>query len=414
MGFTGLIGEHLSHSFSPFLHHALGNDAYALREVPCGEFAAFLGQRDFDAVNVTIPYKKEAARLCDVLSDTAARIGAVNVVINRGGVLYGDNTDYFGLSFLLAEAGLSLKGKTVAVLGSGGAGAVACTLARDVGARAVITVSRSGPVDYDSVYRYTDIEVVINTTPVGMFPDGGSCPLDPARFPRLEGAVDLVYNPRATRFVLAARAHGVPAVGGLAMLTAQAVRSHELFFGTPFSDRDALIRDLTAKAAFSLANLVLIGMPGCGKSTVGRALAKLTGRAFVDLDEGIEAEEGRSVPDIFSARGEAYFREKETALLARHAAHGGQVISVGGGAVLSEENRILMKQNGLVVCLDRPTDELVTDGRPLSAGGLPALQKMYKERAPLYRALADVTIPVCGTPDDCAARILSFFESRKG
>lgn len=403
----GLIGEKLGHSFSREIHEKLGRYEYALREIRKEELGAFMQARDFCGINVTIPYKSAVIPYLDGLSDLARAIGAVNTVVNREGKLFGDNTDVWGLIALIRRLTPDLAGKKVLILGTGGTSRAALAATRDLRAGKAIRVSRTGrdgALTYEEAYRTgTDADFLINTTPVGMFPHAGESPIDLSRFPRLSGVVDAIYNPLATRLLLDARALGIPAENGLYMLVAQAMRSAGLFTGEPVEEGETekIYRELLAEKR----NIVLIGMPGSGKSTVGELLAKKLDRPFRDTDREIVARAGKPIPEIFRNEGETSFRDLETAVIADLSRTGGAVIATGGGAILRRENLDALRQNGALVHLDRPLDDLLpTADRPL-ADDLAKLRALCETRDPLYRRAADLTVPVRGTPEQVANEI---------
>lgn len=398
-----LIGEHLSHSFSPKIHAMLGNSDYQLKELAPDEVEAFIKYGDYDGLNVTIPYKKTVLPYLDELTDTAQRLGAVNTIVRRAdGTLLGDNTDYFGFVYALESAGIALAGKHVLVLGSGGASGPAQAVARDAGAASVTVVSRKGEIHYGNVYeRCAQTEVLINCTPVGMYPEAGVTPVYPIRFPHLCGVADVIYNPARTLLLAAAQDLHIPTTGGLSMLVAQAAAAHQRFTGQPVDTAqiDRIVRAFAGQSE----NVVLIGMPGCGKSTVGKALAALLGKTFVDTDARIVQKAGKPIPEIFATEGEERFRAIEHAVVCEICAGHGQVIATGGGVVTRPENQYPLAQNGTVVWLQRPLELLATEGRPLSQAG--DLDEMYRARQMLYRGFSDMQIPNDGTPDEVAARI---------
>ena len=404
MGKYYLIGEHLSHSFSPQIHAMLGNPDYALKELSPDEVGEFVTGGDYAGINVTIPYKQTVIPYLDALTPAAEKLGAVNTVTRRAdGSLLGDNTDYFGFSYALASAGIALDGKRVLILGSGGASKTAVAVARDAGAAEVVIVSRSGEVNYENVYRlHGNAEIIINCTPVGMYPKSGTSPVDLAKFPHLCGVADMIYNPARTAFLAQAEQLGLPCTNGLSMLVAQAAAGHERFTGAPVDT--AQIKRIVRTFAAESANIVLIGMPGCGKSTIGAVLAHLTGKKFADTDALIVQKAGKPIPEIFAAEGEAHFRALEHEVICEVGAGHGQIIATGGGVVTREENLYPLRQNATVVWLQRPLQDLPTDGRPLSQAT--RLADMYRVRRPLYRAFCDLEIPNDGTPDEVAARIL--------
>ena len=396
----GLLGEKLGHSFSPRIHQELGGYEYRLYEKSPQELEVFLKSGDFDGLNVTIPYKQTVIPYCAGLSPRAQAIGSVNTLVRRAdGSLWGDNTDYDGFFAMLEQANISLDGKKALVLGSGGASKTVQAVLRDRGA-SVVVISRSGPDSYDNLDRHADARLVVNTTPVGMYPKNGAAALDIRRFPRCEAVLDVVYNPARTRLMLDAEACGIPAFGGLLMLVEQARRAAEIFTGNQIDA--AVTGRLTAKLARETQNIALIGMPGCGKTTVGRALADLLGRPFYDADEQIEARAGRKIPDIFAQDGEAAFRRLETEVLAELSRQSGAVIATGGGVVTREENRDLLRQNSTVVWLQRELHSLPLTGRPVSQSR--PLNELAAERMPLYRAWSDAAVEVCG-PEETAKAI---------
>ncbi len=409
----GLIGAKLGHSYSPALHARLGDYDYRLYERTEAEFVELMARRDFKGLNVTIPYKKVAFAHCDVLSDTARAVGCVNTLVVRpDGALYGHNTDIGGFLALARRAGIDLAGRKVVVLGSGGASLTVQAAARQSGASAVVVVSRGGPVDYEALYRdHADAGILVNATPVGMYPDNGRAPADLGRLPALRGVLDVVYNPDKTALVLDAEARGIPAAGGLYMLVGQAREAAELFTGHPIDE--AVAEDLYARLRGEVLNLVLVGMPGCGKTTLGRRLAERMRRPFVDCDAEIERRAGRGIPEIFAADGEAAFRALEAQVLADVGREKGQVIATGGGAVLRPENVRALRQNGVVALLERRLDALPTEGRPLSKSP-EALAAMWAVRAPKYRAAADFTIDNNGSPEEALARTEEAFHEAAG
>ncbi len=396
----GLLGEKLGHSFSPRIHQELGGYEYRLYEKSPQELDVFLKSGDFDGLNVTIPYKQTVIPYCAGLSPRAQAIGSVNTLVRRAdGSLWGDNTDYDGFFAMLEQANISLDGKKALVLGSGGASKTVQAVLRDRGA-SVVVISRSGPDSYDNLDRHADARLVVNTTPVGMYPKNGAAALDIRRFPRCEAVLDVVYNPARTRLMLDAEACGIPAFGGLLMLVEQARRAAEIFTGNQIDA--AVTGRLTAKLARETQNIALIGMPGCGKTTVGRALADLLGRPFYDADEQIEARAGRKIPDIFAQDGEAAFRRLETEVLAELSRQSGAVIATGGGVVTREENRDLLRQNSTIVWLQRDLHSLPLAGRPVSQSR--PLNELAAERMPLYRAWSAAAVEVCG-PEETAKAI---------
>ena len=413
----GLIGSKLGHSYSKIIHEMLCGYRYDLCPLPTEEEArAFLTRRAFKAINVTIPYKRLVMGACSYIDPRAKAIGAVNTVVNRNGLLYGYNTDYLGFAYLADAHGVEFTGRTVLILGTGGTHNTTSAVAKDKGAARVLTVSRhpdpeKGELSYaEAVHSGADI--VINTTPAGMYPNVGVCNLDVAAMPGLEAVLDVVYNPDKTELILRAEEAGVPvAVGGLEMLVAQAVYAAEYFLDRKFDDAPAEIRAITAQLRKEQLNVALIGMPSCGKTTIGRALADRLGKRFVDLDEEIVRAAGCSIPDLFAAEGEDGFRAREAEQTARFAREGRQVLSCGGGVVKRPENLRALRQNGVVLFIDRPLDALtVGGGRPLSTSA-EALKTMEAQRRPLYLAVADAVIPNETTVADAVATALEALDA---
>ena len=403
----GLIGEHLPHSFSKEIHEQLADYTYDLHELTPDALDGFMREKAFKAINVTIPYKRDVMAYLDEISPSAKEIGAVNTIVNRGGRLSGYNTDMLGMQALISRIGLDLTGKTVLILGTGGTSHTAQYVAKHLGAGKVVTVSRSGrggSVTYEDAPRlYPDAAVILNTTPAGMYPNVDAQAIDLSLFPALEGVADVVYNPLRTQLVQQAHALGLPAEGGLYMLVGQAVAAVEIFLDRKL-DPDAL--DKVFQAVFAdKESIVLTGMPGSGKTTVGKLLAEQLERRFYDSDDEITSRTGRTPNEIIRADGEAAFRDVERDVIAALSLEPGCVIATGGGAILREENIRPLRANGRIFFLDRkPEDILPTDDRPLSSDRA-ALKKRYDERYPIYTATADSVIPVTGSPEDVAAAI---------
>ncbi len=389
----GCIGEKLGHSFSVDIHHKLFDYSYELKELRPDELPAFMQAKIFKAINVTIPYKQDVIPFLDEVSDVARQIGAVNTIVNRDGRLYGYNTDFSGMRGLILRLDLHVADKNVLVLGSGGTSKTAVAVAESLGCRRAQRVSRSGRdgcITYEEAARLADTHIIINTTPCGMYPYLGAAAVDIKNFPALEGVVDAVYNPLRSKLVCDAQAAGIPAVGGLYMLVAQAAYAAEKFVGqeVPLTR----IQEVYDSMVNDKQNLVLIGMPGCGKSTVGSRLARELGMDFVDTDKLIEQRAGKTIPDIFADDGEAAFRDMEAAVIAELASVQHTVIATGGGAVLREDNVLNLRQNGRLYFIDRSVYSLVaTADRPLSSTR-DDLQRLYKERLPVYTACCDVHI----------------------
>ena len=408
----GLIGNPLGHSFSKPIHEALGGYAYRLCPLEPEALPGFLQRRDFLGVNVTIPYKAAVIPYLDQVDPMAKAIGAVNTIVNRGGRLIGYNTDYLGFLHLARETGVDFAGKNLLILGSGGTSHTVSAAARAQGARRIQIASRAprpGQLSYEQALAQPDVELLVNTTPLGMYPNNQACPIDPGAFPCLTAVLDVVYNPLHTCLVQQARALGLAAAGGLAMLVAQAKYAAELFLNRPLEDDalTAISREIWAKQA----NLVLIGMPGSGKTQIGLRAAALLGRRALDADEEIVRRAGMSIPDFFARHGEEAFRRLETEVLGDFGKLSATVIATGGGVVTRPENRDLLRQNGVPVHVRRPLEELNTEGRPLSKD-MESLRRMERERMPLYRRFADAQIDNTETILQAAeAAVEAFYEA---
>ncbi len=407
----GLLGEKLGHSFSPDIHKRLLTSDYVLKEVPCDELDDFLQKRDFEAVNVTIPYKQAVIPYLHYISDQAREIGAVNVVVNRDGLLYGYNTDFFGLKGLVQRVAGDISGKTVLILGSGGTSQTALAVSKDMGAKEIYRVGRTGKdgsVTYEYAYEHISYaDVIINTTPVGMYPECDKCPVDISRFPNLSAVVDVIFNPLSTNLVLSARDKGIPAEGGLYMLVAQAVAASEIFISHKYPENT--VEEIYNDILLSKKNIVLTGMPGCGKSTVGQILSQMTGRKVYDLDKEIVSRAGMEITEIFEKYGEKHFRDIETEVTKSVSALSGIIISCGGGTVLREENVLSLRRNGVIFFVDRPLSQLIpTADRPLAAD-VDAIKKRYDERKDTYISTCDKRIPVTGDAYSVADEIRKEF-----
>ena len=398
----GLCGRTLKHSYSKIIHQFLGNKEYNLYNLERDEFYELMESRPFKAVNVTIPYKTDAFNLCDVVSQEAKNIGSVNTVVNRNGMLYGYNTDYFGFVYMLKRANIDIKNKKVIILGSGGTSLTARAVCGGEGARECVVVSRKGENNYENISLHADADVIINTTPVGMYPDNGRSAVDLSLFPNLTGVVDVIYNPAKTALTMQAEKRNIPCTTGLAMLVAQAVSAHEYFFDTKVDE--SVIEDIIAQCYKQTLNVIFVGMPGCGKTSVGKEYARLAGRSFLDTDTFVE-QCGMSIPEIFEKYGEEYFRNKETQAVEMLSALSEKVIATGGGAIMREKNVELMKQNGIVVYLKRDLDKLAVHGRPLSEGGNKRISELYRQRYKLYENAADVVIETHEDIEECAKRL---------
>ncbi len=396
----GCIGEHLGHSFSAEIHHALSDEPYEICEVPREELDLFMKQHAFCGINVTIPYKESVISYMAWMSEQATAIGAINTIVNRDGLLYGYNTDFFGMRALILRAGINMEGKKVAVLGTGGTSRTAVAVAYAMGAHTVFRVSRTGKdgaINYDTLQeQHSDIQVLLNTTPCGMYPNPNASPVSLERFPALEGVVDAIYNPLRSQLILEADRRGICATGGLFMLVAQAVRASELFLNRTYASDTA--ERIYQKILRQKENVVLIGMPASGKSSVGKALADRMHRPFFDLDAEIVKVAGCSVSEIFQRDGEEAFRNLEAKVLREQMAQkNGIVLATGGGTVLREDNVMQLKQNGRTYFLDRPLELLLpTADRPL-ASSVDAIRQRYRERYTRYCNCADVCIDGSGS-----------------
>ena len=402
----GLLGKSLSHSYSPIIHAELAKETYlydySIFEKKEDELDEFLTKGDFKGLNVTIPYKKTVIPFCKSFSDAALATGSVNTIVKKsdeeephGIFLYGDNTDCYGFSYLLnkieKKLNINLSGGKALIFGDGGSSLAVRTVLSQMGYEKIIIVSRKGPVFYDNVYEHSDAALIINTTPLGMFPKTGESPVESLRvFNNCKAIIDLIYNPAKTELLLMAEAEGIPGFNGLSMLVAQAKRSSEIF--TDSIINDGLIEGICAKISSITQNIILIGMPGCGKTSIGRTLAELMNRKFIDIDEYIANKESREVKDIITNEGEEYFRRLETEALTAICKESSLVIASGGGVVTQEVNKNILRQNGIIFYIDRDISELSLEGRPLSLKeGLNALAKI---RLPLYSEWSDYTTKV--------------------
>ncbi len=385
----GLIGETLKHSWSVPIHQALGCDAYRLYELKPEELAGFLTENEIGGLNVTIPYKKAVIPFCSALDPYAEAIGSVNTLVPDGkGGLRGYNTDAIGLSYIAKRSGISFRDAKVVILGTGGTSLTAQAVVKREGAKELIVVSRTGDNNYENLSRNFDADILINTTPVGMFPHNGECLVDLKPFNRLKGVLDVVYNPLRTALLLQAEELSIPNSNGLPMLVAQAVAAEEHFFGQKISDSE--IERITVQLMREMQNIVLIGMPGSGKSTVGKALAEKTGREMVDIDAEIVRTAACSIPELFRDRGETVFRQLETETVLQAGKETGKIIITGGGVVTRPENYAPLHQNGRIYQLERDLDLLPIDGRPVSQKT--SVRELYEKRTPMYASFRDVLI----------------------
>lgn len=407
----GCIGEHLKHSFSKEIHGHISDYDYVIREIPKDELDAFMRAADFLAINVTIPYKEKVIPYLSYIDEGARLIGAVNTIVNRGGRLYGYNTDFYGMSMLAKHRGIDFGGKKVLILGTGGTSKTAYAVAKANGAREIVKASREakdGAVLYTDVYKYhTDTEIIINTTPVGMYPNIFDKPIELSKFPRLCGVLDAIYNPQSTPLILEARELGISAEGGLYMLVAQGVRASEYFLDTKYDD--TLLDEIFAKISAEKKNIVLVGMPASGKSTVGKIIADRLSRPLIDTDDEIVKLSNMKIPDIFKNMGEDKFRDIESEAVCTASAKSGSVIATGGGAILRKTNVSALKENGKIYFLDRPLEALIpTSDRP-TASSKEAIEKRYNERYEIYKKCADVIIPAIVSAEAVANLIIRDF-----
>lgn len=383
---AGLIGAKLGHSYSPRIHNMFGDYEYDLCEVKEEDLERLLKSGEYSGFNVTIPYKKTVMKYCDEISETAKKIGSVNTIIcGEDGKIKGDNTDAYGFSYLLESTGIEVKNKKCLILGSGGASLTVQAVLKELGASQIIVVSRNGENNYNNIDRHYDSDVIVNTTPVGMYPENGKTLLDLDDFTTCKGVLDLIYNPYRTQLILDALERNIPASGGMEMLVAQAKKASELFQNKqiPEEQTNAVIKQITEESL----NIVLIGMPGAGKTFLGNRIAEQTGKPFIDIDEKIVEQEKMSIPEIFEQRGEVYFRKVETEVLKKFCICSGKVIATGGGVVKCQRNHNIIRQNGNVIWVKRDLEKLATEGRPLSKNR--NLLELYEERKDAYEKWSD-------------------------
>lgn len=399
----GLLGQKLGHSYSPAIHGMLAAYDYQLFEREPEQLEDFLKTGDWSGMNVTIPYKKTVLPYCQELSDTARRIGSVNTLVRRpDGSLYGDNTDAYGFESLVRKSGIEVQGKKALVLGSGGASVTVVAVLKALGAGSVTVISRGGEDNYDNLDKHADAQIIANTTPVGMYPNNGQAAVDLSLFPDCQGVLDVVYNPARTALLLQAEKLGIPCAGGLYMLVAQAKRSAELFTGRAIADSE--ITRIESILSGQMKNIILVGMPSSGKSTLAAALGEKLGRPVYEADKLIEQEAGTDIPAIFAHHGEAHFRQLETKILSQLGKLSGAVISTGGGCVTQEANYDLLHQNGLIIWLQRDTDKLDKTGRPISLKS--DLNQLYRKREPMYRRFADAVVDNNGSMEDTVRQVM--------
>lgn len=403
----GLIGKPLGHSFSREIHALIADYDYRLLEIDEDELPRFFQERDFSGINVTIPYKQAVIPFLDEISDEAKKIGAVNTIVKKEGKLFGFNTDFFGMRALIKSAGLDLENKTVLILGTGGTSKTAVEVSKSLGAKKIVKVSRkksSDTVTYDEANeKYSGADVIINTTPVGMFPNADKTPVDVKKFKNLQGVIDAVYNPLRTNFVLDAESIGAKGRGGLYMLVAQAVYASALFLDKTADE--SVIDKTYARILKEKRNIVLCGMPSSGKTTVGKEIAKVFGKKFIDTDDVVVEKKKESISDIFEKYGEGEFRKEERLAIEELSKENGLVIATGGGAVLDENNVRALRRNGVILFLDRSLENLVaTADRPLSSD-TEKLKNLFEKRYDVYKSCADAVIPADGEIADVVEKI---------
>ena len=409
----GLIGKKLIHSMSPLIHSLLGNNEYGLLELKEEELDSFFSIRDFKGINVTIPYKEKVIEYLDYIDDNAKRIGSVNTIINKNGKLYGYNTDYLGFKELLTSSHYEVEGKKVLILGSGGTSKTVNTLLKDLRAKEIKIVSRvanDNKISYEDALKEIDTQVIINTTPVGMFPDTAKYPISLIDFNKLEAVFDVIYNPLKTRLVGFAKRKRIIGVGGLKMLVSQAIYAHELFFDTKVDENTK--NKVFKKVEKKLLNIILIGMPGCGKSTIAKFLGENLNKKVIDLDYEVEKYAKKSIKDIFAESGEEHFRQLETKMTRFYAKETGQIISTGGGIIKDKKNIEMLRQNGLIIYINRDInlfEEPKNDKRPLSKSKSD-IERLYQERHHLYVRYADVVVKNNTKFIDCAIKIKEGFD----
>lgn len=403
-----LLGRRLGHSLSAEIHKYLGSYDYTLYPLEPVELDAFFKREDFRGLNVTIPYKLDVLKYCSELSETAKRIGCVNTIVRRSdGSYFGDNSDYYGFSYMANKAGISFKGKKVLILGNGGASLTARLVASDLGASSIVIVARKLEDNFTNIDRHSDAEIIVNCTPVGMYPNNGERIVDLDIFPRLEGVLDMIYNPSRTPLLLDAADRSVKYANGLAMLVAQAAKSAEYFRHEDDSYAD--IDEIVDKISRAQKNIVLVGMPGCGKSTVAKELSRKLDRELIDTDDMIVEKAGKSIPEIFADEGEICFRDLESECIKEAAKLSGRIIATGGGAVLRSQNREAIRGNSFVIYLKRDVTQLAQNGRPLSKD-VSTLERMYEQRLPLYEFTSDVSVDVCENKEETLNNVLKLLE----
>ncbi len=402
----GLVGERLGHSFSPQIHGLLADYPYSLFEMPESQLESFIKSDRYHSVNVTIPYKMAVIPYLDVISEAAQKIGSVNTITHLpDGRLYGDNTDFYGFVYMIKNAGIDMSGKKVLILGTGGTSRTARAACENLGASEIRFVSRGGELNYENAHvKHPDTQIIVNCTPVGMYPNNLISPIDIEKFPALEGVADVIFNPAKTQLLLDAERLGLKIASGLPMLVAQAKRACEIFTGEEIDDGE--IDRITGIISAQTSNIILVGMPGCGKTTIGTIISEKLSRELIDTDALVVELAGKTIPEIFSEDGEERFRQIEHEAIKLAGKKNGVVIATGGGVVTRSENYNPLCQNGKIVFITRDISTLAKDGRPLSLSG--DLSEMYNSRLPLYRAFCDIEIANI-TPTDTAEKIIKWF-----
>ena len=395
----GLIGRKLGHSDSAIIHDRFGLKNYRLFELEPDEIESFLNTPSLKGLNVTIPYKRDVIPFMDEVTEEAKAVGSVNTIVFKNGKKIGHNTDVYGLYYMAKRAGIDFTDKKAVVFGSGGASRAVVYAARKMGAKEVVVISRTGENNYENLALHEDADILINATPVGMYPNPEGSVVDPARFKNAVGCMDLVYNPRLTDFLRLSKEAGKNAVNGLSMLVAQAKQAEEWFLDTRIPDAE--IERVLSEVARARTSIALVGMPGAGKSAVGRALGKISGFPVYDADAEVEKEAGMAIPEIMEKEGVAAFREREAGVIRRLSLLRGAVVVTGGGAVLREDNRENLRRNARVYQISRDVNLLPKDGRPLSVN----LIQMEKDRAPYYALARDALISNDDTVETAAQKI---------
>ncbi|WP_311574242.1 shikimate kinase [Veillonella parvula] len=405
----GLLGRTLGHSFSPRIHNALGNTNYELFEREPSQLQEFFADPELQGINITFPYKVNALEACDVVDPRAERIGCVNTMVRKDGKWHGYNTDYDGFVFTLKHADIDVSGKECIILGDGASSATVHVALEDLGAKSITHLSRkTAPLYTDAPNYYETAQIIINCTPIGMYPHNPASLIDIMQFSKLEGVVDLIYNPRRTVLLLQAEMMDIPHCDGLPFLVAQGVEAANHFQGESFGTKE--IEQILQDMRREKENIILIGMPGVGKTTVGKAIGKEMGRTWLDVDQELAKEIG-DISTYITEQGEAAFREKEAEMIAKLGTETGLVISTGGGCVTVPKNYAHLRQNGRIYQLTQPVEKLSTSGRVLSGGGIERLRELEKTRTPMYESFAQCIVEHNRNAPKTVAAILEDFEA---